>query len=717
MKQRFFILSAFLLLFTLSCSTTRSLRDGEYRLVKNSVVVNGGSFNSSELSPYLRQKPNAGILGYNPLLSIYGWGGQGTTRFGRFIRRFGVAPVVYDPVQVNESVDNILSHLQYIGYYGSTVDTHINVKGRKVYVTYEVNLGHRYTISAIDFNLPEYGTFREDFGNDLGNLSIKPGQYLSEAALEAESIRGSQYFRNIGYYGFHKGFYAFEADTLASNGTARLTLSIRDYALGDSPANAQEHHKFQIGRVLINHPASLKLRPSVLENLNILVPGDMYDERKVNTTYARLSSVSMLSGVNIAMQPASGDRVDCNISLQNSRLQGFKTSMEASVNSTGLIGLSPQFNYYHKNIFHGGELLNIGLKGNFQFKPNDNVRSEEFSVSGSIRFPKFIGLPNRIFKGTNLPRTDISASFSYQNRPEYRRSIISTSFGYTGSLGRHFHYQFQPFQANIVRLFDMDDAFRSSIMSNRFMLNAYSDHFDLGVGGILYYGTSNWYSRLSFDVSGNVVSLFNPLMPTDSYGHRTIWEIPYSQYVRAEVQLGRTFRFGYSDRHAVAVRLLAGAGHAYGNSTSLPFEKQFYSGGANSMRGWQARALGAGNAALNTSFVIPSQSGDMKLEANIEYRFPIFWKIEGALFADAGNIWEINGTDPDARFNIDNLAQSIALDWGLGLRVNLDFILVRVDGGLQLFDPAQAAGSRWNAPADWLTRGNYALHFGVGYPF
>ena len=224
------------------------------------------------------------------------------------------------------------------------------------------------------------------------------------------------------------------------------------------------------------------------------------------------------------------------------------------------------------------------------------------------------------------------------------------------------------------------------------------------------------YARLGLDLSGNVISLFNFAMPVDAFGQHTIWETPYAQYVRAELNLGQTFRFGGGDGQALALHFLAGAGYAYGNSTTVPFEKQFYAGGANSMRGWQARALGPGRVEPWTEyFTIPSQTGDFKLEANIEYRFPIFWKLEGAAFVDVGNVWDLRSIEgfEGSRFSFD----SIAGDWGLGVRVNLDFILVRVDLGTKVYDPVRAADSRWIGPAGWLARDNFAVHFGVGYPF
>ena len=708
-----------------ACSTTRALAPDEFLLRKASVKVDDNSFNASSLSSYIVQKPNAYILGVNPMLSVYNWAGNGNNGFQRFLRRIGTQPVVYNPAKVEESVNAMASHLHYMGYYGSKVESDIEVKGRQVYVAYYVTLGKRYTISAIDYEIPTYGTFKQDFEADLPSSTLKAGDYLSEQTLEAEAERSAQFFRNRGYFGFTKSYYAFEADTVGGNGTARLKMAIRDYALGDDPSSAQEHKKFTIGRVSIAHPEELRIRPSVLENLNMLRPGQLYTEKAINDTYTRFTSVSMLSGVNINLDPVSEDKVDARINLRNSGLQGFKTNLEASVNSTGLIGLSPQLNYYHKNLFHGGELLNLGLKGNFQFKPRDDASSTEVSVSTSIRFPKFIGLPNRIFKGPYIPRTEVSLAYNYQNRPEYRRTVISSAFTYSGRFSERLFYQFSPVRANINHIYNISQEFAESMGSNIYLMMLYSDSFDIGVSGMLYYTTdasaiptrSYHYARLSVDVSGNVISLFNKAMRVREYEDGTcehlLWDTPYAQYVRAELTLGKTIRFGNQLPQALALRFLAGAGYGYGNSTSVPIDKLFYSGGSTSMRGWQARTLGPGtNTELGEYFIIPTQLGDMKLEANVEYRFPLAWKFEGALFVDAGNIWDFAPRGQDDAFSFD----SIALDWGLGLRLNMDFILLRLDAGFRIHDPGRDAAHRWIAPANWLD-GNAAIHFGVGYPF
>ena len=200
-----------------------------------------------------------------------------------------------------------------------------------------------------------------------------------------------------------------------------------------------------------------------------------------------------------------------------------------------------------------------------------------------------------------------------------------------------------------------------------------------------------------------------------------IWGTSYSQYIRGEFTAGKTWVFGKNNKQAIATRFLIGAGHAYGNSKTIPFEQQFYSGGANSLRGWQARAVGPGCAQRDTVFVIPNQTGDMKIEANLEYRFGMFWKFNGALFFDAGNIWYLRNSGlssfEDGRFSSRNILGGIAADWGLGLRLDLNFILVRVDMGMVVRDPSKAPDQRWVGPSGWFRRDGFAVHFGVGYPF
>ena len=721
-------LFASIILAALSCSTTRVLEDGQYRLAKNKInIENSKTFNPAVLEPYLKQKPNSYfIFGWNPFLNLYNWSNGKGGGWDRFVQKLGVAPVVYDPDMVDSSIENLKNHLSYLGYYNSDVTSSIAVTKKRVKVTYDVTLGKQYPISEITYTLPDNKEFAESFLKDTTNLSVKPGDYLSESSLQAETERSSQVLRNQGYYSFNKNYYFFEADTLTIPGSALLNLTVNEYTRNETPKDAQPIRKFYINDVKISYPNTLKFRDNILRELTTITPGDVYSADEINRTYSRLTALKVFSSVNIGMTPVDTDLVDCSISMAQSKLQGFKFNLESSVNSTGLFGVSPQVSYYHKNIFRGGEWLNLSFMGNFQFKFNDDVRSNEFGVSAGLSFPKFFPLPYRFFKGA-IPRTDINLTYNYQSRPEYTRNIISVTYGYNGNFKRRFFYQAYPLQMNVVRLFDLDEKFYSSLVNDPFLLNAYQDHFDFGSGATLYYTTNpdntpktpHFYSRLQFDIAGNTLSAFKQLMEKNANGQGMIWNTPFSQFVRGEITLSKTWFLGKKSKQSIATRLQAGAGYAYGNSTSLPFEKHFYAGGSNSLRGWQARTVGPGTAPRDTSFVIPNQTGDMKLEANIEYRFDLFWKLAGALFIDAGNVWTLKADDTEegqqSLFSWKDFGSSIAANWGAGIRLDFGFLLLRVDMGLKVHDPARQ--QRWVNPGEWFKGDNYALHFGVGYPF
>ena len=717
-----------MLLTALSCSTTRVLQEDQYRLAGNQIkVLNDKKFNTGSLTPYLKQKPNPSIVfGWNPFLSVYNWSNGSGSGWDKLVQKVGQAPVIYDADLVESSIDNIKTHLAYQGYYDSDVEADIKVRKRKVTVSYNVLLGKRYEISSIDYVLPKRGEFRNAFLQDSSKISVKVGDYLSEASLEKETERSSTAMRNEGFFDFNKNHYFFEADTLSGDDKAALTVTINEYTRNETPRDATPIRRYYIDKVEISYPEKLNIRQNVLTDLTTLSPGQVYSEEAVNNTYNRLSALRIFSSVNIGMTPKDTNLVDCEINLSQSKLQGFKANLEASSNSSGLFGISPQLSYYHKNVFRGGEILNLSFMGNFQFKFNDAVRSNEFGVSGGLSFPKFFPLPYSMFTGA-VPRTDVNVSYNYQDRPEYTRNIISTSYGYSGNVRNRFFYQAYPLQMNIVKLSDLDEGFYDSLADDPFLKNAYQNHFDLGSGLMLYYTTDSesipkntfFYTRLQFDIAGNVLSCFNNLMKQDSNGARMIWNTPYSQFVRSEITLGRTWVFGRNSGQSIATRLLAGAGYAYGNSTALPFEKHFYAGGSNSLRGWQARTVGPGLSQMDDSFVIPNQTGDMKLEANLEYRFDMFWKVAGALFVDAGNVWTLRssgeGNSYESMFRWDTFGESIAANWGLGLRLDFGFLLLRLDTGVKVHDPARM--QKWVTPDMWFKRDGYAIHFGVGYPF
>ena len=634
------ILLVILLLTVISCSTTKLIPEGSYRLVANKVAFKGEKLPANEVSPYIRQQAKKGILfGWSPGLSIYNWSdgsGQGINKFWETV---GTAPVVFDSTSVQSSCSNITNHLESLGYYGSTVTGNVRYRDRKAWVDYVVTPGNRLPIDEIIYEIPG-GEFGEAFHADSVNMSVHVGDYLSEKSLEAETVRGAGVFRNLGYYDFNKRHYSFEADTLTEK-------TVLYYRIKDD-----SFRKYHIGNVNIIHPAGIPFRESLLRKFNMIEPGALYNEQMINATYSRLSALKVFNSVSVEMTPTDSTTVDCDIRLSGLDQIGFKVNMEASTNASGLLGFSPQLNIFHKNLFHGGEWLDMGFTGKWQWIPNTDVSSSEFGVTATLRFPRLVGFPLRKIRGENIPRTEIKASFNYQNRPEYRRILTSLNFGYTGQIGRSYFYQIYPLQISTVKLYSVSMDFLDILVAYPYLWDTFEDQIDAGVGAMIYHTTdpnvvpktSYHYERFSLDVSGNLISLLNPILPEvkfESFTQHMLFGLPYKQYVRAELNLGRVFRFGWNDSQALALHLVGGIGLVYGNSVALPFEKQFYCGGASSMRGWQARTLGPGLSQMDGFYKLPSQTGNIKLEADMEYRFPLFWKLEGALFAEAGNVWDM----------------------------------------------------------------------------
>ncbi len=773
---RLLILSLLAIFLLGSCSTTRILSEDQTRLKSNVITVTNRKqypdYKDSHLDNYIRQKANTYFIktrrgGWNPFLYVANWTNGKGKGWDKFVTKLGQAPVVFDPNLVEDSRENIATHLKYVGYYGSEVQASVEVRKQQTIVDYNVTLGKQYPICRIFYEVDDPALAEEIYRDSVNSL-IKIGTPLSEDLLDRESERSAAYLRDCGYYEFTKNYYFFAADTVSVPGSALLKVEVRNYTRNETPDDARSHRRFYFGNVQIypvsdniRYRASVsrkipqildtvryenitilydrkrKIRPSVLYKMNRIEPGQTYSESIVNSTYQRMSNLRLYNSVSVELTKADTNVVDCMIRLLPAKVNGYKINLEASTNSTGLIGISPTISYNNRNIFKGGEWLSLSVMGNFQFSVRDATRATEFGASAGLSFPTFVLLPDRMFKNI-VPRTDMELTYNYQRRPEYTRNMIGANFGWNwSSQSNKYYFKVVPIQINIVNLPVYSDAFLASL-TNPFVREAYKNHFELGLGFDVQYisdpsinpAGSFFKADFQFDLAGNLLSAFNSMMPVDSTGFRTIWNSPYSQFVRAELSLAYTWKFGKENRQALAVRALGGAGYAYGNSMKMPFERLFWAGGANSLRGWTARGVGPGTSPMDTTFSIPNQTGDMRLEANIEYRFPLFSIFRGAVFADWGNVWNIDRTgrnhqsmegsqeDQSAEelsyFSLKNMFRTSALSWGVGIRMDLNFVVVRFDLGIKLYDPSV---QQWQHVSSWFRRGGYAFQFGIGYPF
>lgn len=506
--------------------------------------------------------------------------------------------------------------------------------------------------------------------------------------------------------------------------------------------------------------AKINVRPNVLRQMTPLQVGDVFDSRDVDASYSNLMSLGYFKSAKISFKPVNEEipvdsvvvvavdnlkkveevgvtqspvrLLSANILATPALRQSYNIELEGSTTSS-FYGLYATIGYQNRNIFRGAESWNIDLTGGYEHMKAANVeknKATEIGITTSLTFPRFM-LPfaEGVLPRAIRPQTKVEVSVGLQDRPYYERTLSSASWSYSWRNRAYSNFMITPLDINIVDLKYIDDDYYDSL-TNDYLRNSYETQLLAGIAvGYTYNNQPRnlrggaTMVRFNAETSGNlidgVVKAMNkePVEVGDDYESYDIFGIKYAQYARASLELSHKYPFG--NNLAIATRLYGGAGVAYGNSTSIPFDRLFYSGGSNSMRGWSPRTLGPGSSEIPEDDVYPSQVGDMKLEANIEFRFPIWGMFHGATFLDAGNIWYLSnssGVDDDSSiFYAKDFYKQLGFNTGVGLRVDIQFVVIRLDWGIQLHNPNEPIGDRWVINNFKLS--NTTLNFGVGYPF
>lgn len=495
------------------------------------------------------------------------------------------------------------------------------------------------------------------------------------------------------------------------------------------------------------------VRPAVLHTAIPLTPNATYNASQVDRTYSEIMSLGYFKnarivfkelprGVNdsIAVNYAGDGReaysprrfndikegyLKCYIMASPTLKHGINLELEGSTTSS-FYGLSATVGYQNRNLFRGVEMLNTAVTFGYEYMKAPNTsrrRANELGVTVGLSFPRFI-LPFRLStRNINMPRTKVELSYNYQDRPYYRRDLSRATWTYSWrSMNGRYNYQLRPIDINWINVGYINEDFFSSL-KNEYLRQSYLTQAIVGLSASYTYNNQNKHIggnatllRANFESAGNLLNLFERAFSQKTEGgYYNILGVRYSQYVRGDVSLSRKIMLG--ERSAVAGRIFAGVGLPYGNSNALPFDRLFYVGGSNSMRGWAPRTLGPGNTPYEET-AYPVQMGDMRLEANLELRFPIWGMFHGATFLDLGNVWYL-GIDKaevpaEGIFKWDKFYKQLGLNSGLGLRIDIKFVILRLDWGIQLHNPNDPAGQRWIHNFKWK---NTALNFGVGYPF
>lgn len=494
----------------------------------------------------------------------------------------------------------------------------------------------------------------------------------------------------------------------------------------------------------------LPLRRSVLRQAVSLNEGARYATSEVERTYSDLMALGYFRSAKISFRelPERVERVDtirvydfegeqttlhrtqegvlaCDILCSPTLKQSATVEVEGSTTSS-FYGLKATVGYQNRNIFRGAEALDISFTGGYEFmKAKDAAmrRATEVGVTAGLTFPRFLLPGDGYYRSIVQPKTKLEASINFQDRPYYRRTLSSIGLGYQWSNRHYSNFTLRPIDINVVDVARLDSTFLASTQ-NKYLINSYKTQLIAGLSFSYAYnnqrknlGGNATVLRFNFESSGNLIDLMEHAFakrPAER-DYYTLFGIRYSQYVRADLSVSRKIMLG--EKTALAGRLYGGFAKAYGNSDAVPFDRLFYAGGSNSMRGWAARTLGPGSVPDPDS-AYPTQLGDMKLEANLEFRFPIWGIVHGATFFDLGNIWYMKSNPAEyaeeAVFHFDDFYKQLGFNTGLGIRLDIKFAVLRLDWGIQLHNPNRPAGERWIHNLRWA---NTALNFGVGYPF
>lgn len=761
------------------CSSTKHVPEGQMLLDNVAIEIEGDSkVTSEELINFLRQQPNHKVLGFAKLqLGTYSLSGADTTKwYNRWLRRLGQAPVIFDADLTDASRRQLQQALINRGYMGSTieVDTALNHKNKRAQITYRIRTGEPHVVGSLDYNI-EDSTVRQIIMSDSSLVDIAPGMLFDRAHLD--EVRGTitRRLRDKGYYGFNREYITFTADTARGCKDIALTLNLRDpgkrsdVAADVDSATDQRHRLYIVRSVTFITDEALTaraedrdtvhyrgidiiygpdhyIRPSAFYDVCFLEPGRYYSANNVDRTYAALSRLSILKFVSIEMEDAGQlgpdtELLDAVINVSRNRKQSVTLELEGT-NSEGDLGFGVGATYQNRNLTHRSDMLTVKLRTSYEsisgnFDGLINNRFTEYAGEVGITYPKFV-LPfaSRAFKKRMQATTEFALSFNYQERPEYTRVIGGAVWRWKWNnrwqdyMRRH---TFDLIDVNLVRLPHSTINFIDEIApSNPLLRYSYEDHFIMRMG-YTYYHTNrriptaevNAFAmqpqvntlRVSVETAGNLLYGLSNLFSRNSGSEvHKIFGIQYSQYVKGEFDYTLTRNF--NSRNALAFHVGLGVAYPYGNSSMVPFEKRFYAGGANGVRGWGVRTLGPGCFDAHNSVTdFINQSGDINLILSMEYRAKLFWVFEGALFVDAGNIWTIHNypNQPGGMFKFNKFYKQLAASYGIGLRMDFTYFLLRLDLGIKSHNPATNQEPWPLLHPKWSRDANF--HFSVGYPF
>lgn len=734
-----------------ACSPDKFIPEHRYLLDRVDVRSDDEGLDASLLSQYVRQKGNSRWFSFFKIpLGTYALAGRDSTKWiNRTLKKIGEEPVLYDTLQARQSCEDLRLAMQNMGYMKARVDFDAKARGRKVRVVYRLHPGTPFIIDSLGYDIRDSVVARVLKGHlHFGDsAALRPLQF-TVSALEQERRRITRILADSGFYRFNKDFIYYTADSVRGSSHIGVTLHLSEYrsGAGDSP---MPHPRYIVHSVRVSPGDStgLHLRRSIIGDNVALREGTWFsatDLQKTYNNFARLGAVrytninfreletidSIVVGKTIGYRRSANRYLDAEIQLSHNKPNTFSFQPEGT-NTAGDLGAAAVLSYQNRNLFRGSELFSVELRAAFEaitgLEGYENHDFEEYGVRARLQFPRFVyPFVSHAFRRRSSAVSEASVSWDLQNRPEFHRRVFSAAWKYHWSNpARHTNYTLDVLDLSYVYMPWISATFKHDYLDNVSTRNAilrynYEDLFIMRMGLGVSYSNGDHAVRAHIETAGNLLGVMNGIFKfnKNAQGRNVLFNIAYAQYAKFDFDYTRLIRF--DARNTLVLHTDWGIAWPYGNSNVLPFEKRYISGGANSVRGWSVRELGPGKFRGKDGRIdFINQTGDVKLDLNAEYRTHLFWKFDGAVFLDAGNIWTLRSysEQPGGQFAFRSFLRQLAVAYGLGLRLNFDYFILRFDAGMKAVNPSYESAREHYAVLHPDLKRDFTFHFAVGMPF
>ncbi|MEO5776046.1 MAG: BamA/TamA family outer membrane protein [Flavobacterium sp.] len=751
---------AILVLFAAACSGTHNLPEGELlytggtiKVVKDSTISGKQRHElQKKMKDVIRPIPNKKFLGMRPKLFFYNLAGDAKKEkgFRHWLKTtLGEAPVLFSEVDLEYNRSLLQNFSENNGYFNTRTSADSTRHGKRATAEYKVTTGRQYKIKSVQF--PNDSS---DVGKAVARTQrrslLQVGKAYNLEVIKAERERIDTRLKQRGFYYFNEDYIKVQVDSTVGKYEVDLIVKVKD----EAPKIAKTVYK--INKIVIYPNFALNqdsltvaekyndytiigndglFRPRIWDRTLYFKKNDLYNRTDHSLTLNRLVNLGTFKFVKNQFKPSDtiGNYLDAYYYLTPLPRKSIRVEVLAKTNSANYTGSELKVNWSNRNTFHGAELLALSAFGGIEVQlggKNNGFNVYRFGGEASLTWPRFIA-PFKIKSSSGfVPRTNTTIGYEYQNRQKlYSLQTFKASFGYGWKENARKEHQLNITEITYASPENVTDLYRDQIILNPSLKYVIDKQLIFGPTYSYTYNTEMrqrrknlFYYKGGIDLSGNLAGV---ITGADIKAGDTIkvFDIPFSQFAKIQNEFKHTYKFGKNSM--IKSRIIAGVAYPYGNSDKIPFVKQFFIGGTNSLRAFRSRSLGPGtyNAQTEVGVFIPDQSGDLKLEFNTEFRSNIYKFINGAVFMDAGNIWLLNDdpNKPGAKFSKDFMKE-IAVGLGAGLRFDFSFLVLRTDLAFPIRKPYLPDGQRWvidevnflNGP--WRSE-NLLFNLAIGYPF